>query len=386
MPSGETQIDNIEDDIKAAVESLDSGTAPEVETAQPETAPVETAAQAAERVRDEAGRFAKQEKATEKPAPENTGSVAGQAKAAEVKPTAPSAASPTEPSQLPADKLPETDKGPMSWRPLAREQWSALPKEVKEEWSRREKEMAAFVTQASEARKGYQAFREIVAPYEHKIRAQNVDPLQLQAQLMHFWDAATHGPQDIAAELAVSIIKSRNIPVELLAAKLDAQPGPQQQPQPQQFQDPRFDQFLAGLQQQQAQLAQQAQQEAQTKYEQFRASHEFFDDVQPLMRVLYRDAKESGRPIDWEQAYTKAVTVHRADPESQVGQLLRQKETQKSAATASAAMQRARVASSPRSSPAMPPPMNNSIKGDGDLVDALKGAFTAHGKAVPDGW
>lgn len=381
MPSEDLNHgDSIEADIKAAVESLESGTAPAVETVEPttEAAPVETESVETDgRTRDEHGRFAKQ---TEKPIPENTGSETGQAKAAEGKPPAPPAASPTPIAQA-AEAIKETMKPPPSWKPAAREKWAALPPEVQQEAVRIDREVKAVMQESAEARKGYQQFRDVVAPYEAMIRAEGADPFRAVSELLQTAAALRTAAPGFKAKLAADMVKKFNIPIDDLDKALAGE-APAQGAAPTTFHDPRLDGLLSQIAEGKQRRAQQERAKADREIEEFAQSHEFFDDLREEMGLLIETANQRGREMSLEQAYKIAAASN-----DEISKVVQQRETQKSAATASAAMQRARVAAStPKSSPAMAPQTSNGIRGDGSVADALKGAFAAHGKAVPEGW
>lgn len=340
-------MSDLTDDLKAAVESVSEPevtetTAPaplpepkpevELETPAEDTGTAEERA----RARDEKGRFAKA--AEEKAAAEKA--AAEPIKPVEVKPAARVEAPAAKPG-------PDPDKAPVSWRAMAREQWSQLPAELRDEVVRREKEVNIALQESKTAREGYQRYTETVQPFEQMIRAEGGEPVQAIQGLLQTAYALRMAPPQTKAQMIARMVQSF-LPgregLELLDAALT--PGAQQQGQqaprqPQEFRDPRVDQIL------QAQ-SQQAEQRARAQVEEVQAE-EFYEDVRLDMADILELDRKRGGDMSLRDAYNRAI---RLNPD--VSRVVEQREAA-ARATPGGATQRKAAAVSVRSTPAAPP-------------------------------
>jgi hypothetical protein len=110
------------------------------------------------------------------------------------------------------------------------------------------------------------------------------------------------------AQLVADMITQHGVSIEALDSLLAGQVPPPGQPQ--EFRDPRFDQFLA---QQQAYMQQQAAQQAaemKTRIETFGQTHEFLADVATLMADLIEIKQRRGEGFDLEKTYEQACQMH----------------------------------------------------------------------------
>jgi hypothetical protein len=341
-------VSTLREDLEAAIEAP-------VESSGPASPPADTSAATAEeapetagageseaervRKRDEAGRFAKEEEDRK----------AEQAK--KEKPAAPPAPGDKPPAtEKPAAPSPQTTRAPQSWKPDAREEWAKLSPRVQQEVVRREGEVQRALQESSEARQGYQKYREATAPFENMIRAEGGDVLQaVQGLLQTAHMLRTAPPQVRAAGIArmvASFLPGRE-GLELLDAALSGQ-APQAQPQ-QQFRDPRLDPLLAEIEQMRATSAQQKQAEAAKSVQEV-AQEEFFEDVRQDMADLIEVAQRRGVVLSLRDAYTRAVNLH---PE--ISKVLAQRSAV-AARNPTGSTQRAKAASSSvRSSPVVAP-------------------------------
>ena len=263
----------------------------------------ETAAEA--RARDEKGRFAK-----------------AQADAAAPPVEAP-VASPTPPVDVPkpveAPKPPvETIKAPQSWRPNVREKFNALPPEVQQEVIRREREVEQTQRESAEARQGYQRFREVMAPFEHMVRAEGSDPYRTVGSLMQTAMALQSGAPRTKAQIVANLIQHYGVDLNSLAATLEGQPVPETQAQP--YRDPRVDELLGQVQQAKAVKQQQMAAEAQRLIGEIQGE-EFFGDVKDAMADILEIAAKRGVAMTPREAYNRAVW---ADPH--VAEVLQQRQ------------------------------------------------------------
>lgn len=284
-------------------------------------------------------------------------------------PTAPKAVTPTvvAPAAPPSAEAPPaaneapkpaatTMKAPQSWKPEVREKWAALPPEVQAEVDRREKEMGVALKESGEARKSWQAFREVVGPYEGMIRAEGGDPIKAVGSLFQTAAALRTAPPAHKARLVANIIQQFNVDVSALDAALSGQapPAPTQGAAPTLDPEALLQQAEQRVfQRLQTQRQQSVAAKAQADTEAFINSGEaeFLDDVRPLMANLLDSAGRSGIPLTLKDAYDRACLL---SPD--VSKVMEQRKAATAATATQAATQRARTAaSSVRSQPAAPP-------------------------------
>lgn len=288
-----------------------------------------------DRPRDEAGKFVAKPAAQDAPASSPAGPVApGQGVAAAVQPAAP-----------PAFKVPQ------SWKASVRELAAKLPPEFRpilEESARRDREATIALQAKAEAEKGASGWGEVVRPYEAQIRAAGAKPEQYVGNLLQTAHALFYGPGHMKPGVLANIIMQSGVPPqELDAALVAAMQGQGQRPQqaqPQEFRDPRLDQFF------QAQQAQQAA-EATEGATSFADSHEFFGDVaEDIAHQLDLAAAKGQKTVseaDMERFYRIACNLN-----DDVRTTMEQRKAASAVATAQAATQRSRnAASSVRSQP-----------------------------------
>lgn len=371
MIETEENIPSLRDTLSAAFEEsteeapvvADVVAAPEATEEPP--AVDETPSEAAQRARDEAGRFAK------KPA---------EKLAAPVVAPEPAKAAPKVVAPPPAAPVVEM-KPPQSWRGPAKETWAALPEAARVEVLRREKEIATQLAAVGEDRKFASTLRQTLAPYEAQIRAEGSTPEKAVGNLLNTAMALRTAPPAHKAQIVASIINDFGVPLEGLVAALQGRTPPQSAPQPQQLDAATI------AQQVEKQLMERltAQRESQlvAKYSNETESFlekqpmhgldgtDYSQDIREDMADIIERATKRGSPMTLERAYTLAARQH---PE--VAKVLERQERAAAAAKASASTQRARVAaSSVRSSPATTPVTKG---GEMDLRSALEAAFEAN--------
>jgi hypothetical protein len=302
-----------------------------------------------ERARDERGRFAPKAEGEEAP---------GKAPGGPQERTQPlpegQAAAPT-PAPAPGDL-----KAPASWKPEVREKWGSVDPVIKAEVHRREYEMQQVLQQSAGARQFIDAFERVVQPYEMFIRAENSNPLAAVQNLMQTAAELRVGTPQSKAQLVAGIINSFGIDVQMLDSLLSGQ-VPQAGQQPQQFRDPRFDQFLAQQQQLLAQRAQQEDAEMRTQLATFGEAHEFYRDVAGVMADIVEIRARQGQPVDLEKIYAEACKMHEG-----VSTILAQRAAAAKSSSNSAAVLRAkRAAASVKGEPTpdgATVPKNDSIR------------------------
>ena len=301
--------------------------------------------EAADKSRDEKGRFAAKEAAKAAEAKK-----AKPAKAPEKVAKAPENPDEAEPDPA-AEKAPEakpepsapTVKPPAGWRPAAREHWAKLPAEVQQEVTRREREASHVLEQSAQARRVAQEFERTIRPFEGMIRSEGSNPLRAVDSLLQTAMALRTAPPAHKAQIIAGIVRSYGIPLDALDAALAGAPQgqgqaaqhPAYQPQsPQQFRDPRLDLLLD-------QQAQALQRSTSSEAEKFAGEHDFFDDVRDDMADIIELGAKRGLDVSYADAYARAIAMN---PEIQ--KVIKQRDAVKSAATAQAATQRAKAAAS----------------------------------------
>ncbi len=360
-------------------EEAEPAPAPEVAEVAPSEAPAlgeaptevveSTEATPPKEGRDEKGRFAPKAKDAAPPADGAT--------ATPVTPSDKQAAVAPNPVAPAAEAL----KPPQSWKAQAREEWAKLSPAVQAEVHRREVQAAVEIKAGGDARAFQEQFQRHTAPFEAHIRARGGDPManyqgliQTQARLM------LGTPQDKASVVA-EIIRGQGIDPGMVAQLLEGQPagGGQQPQQPQQgqYQDPRVDQLLAHIQQQEERQKQAETQRYQQQVDEFSAKAEFFSDVEADMADLLSLAHKRGLKLSLQDAYNKAVAMLPEDSEPK--RVLKQREAAKLANASQASTLRARAAaSSVKNQPAAG--VSNGAPGVNDRRAALLAAAAAHSR------
>lgn len=338
--------DDLMNDLQAAaseVSTSSAGKSDAVADVQQVAAEVAKPA-AAERVRDESGRFSGKGKTEDKGAKDEV----KDKPAAEPEEKTKEEAKPAEPEEKPAAEAtppkPAASKPPQSWKPHAREKWASLPPEVQEEAVRIDKEVHRVLQESAASRKFYESFEKVLTPYKDIIQG---EPLAVVGNLFATAKQLQRGSPQDKATLVARIVQDFGVPLEALDAALSgqpAQPGAQQaqaQANPAQYRDPRVDDLLSRLEQGKTARAQRQQQEVQREIEAFRAEAEFFDDVRELAADLMEVSARRGVELSMRDAYNQAVRIH---PE--VSKVLAGRESAAAANAQQASTQRARVAAS----------------------------------------
>lgn len=285
---------------------------------------------------------------------------------------------PGKPAQPPAPAAPDARtqqqpeqpaiKAPMNWKATVREHWSKLPVEVQREVVRRESEMAMALQQSAAVRKEheavrqeYNAFRQQIAPYEGLIRSEGSTPTATISSLLQTYGALHMAAPATKASIVANMVRTFGVDIGMLDQALSGQTtgnanqgfgsvpnhGIQHQANPQQFRDPRFDQFMSQIQAAQQQRAQAIASDAQSETSRFGEGHEFFEDVRQDMADIIEMGMRRNVKITMDEAYDRACHLR---PE--IRQVMQQRDAAKNAASTRVATQRSlSAASSVRSSP-----------------------------------
>lgn len=265
-------------------------------------------------------------------------------------------------AQLTAKKpVDDGPKAPQAWKPAIREHWGKLPKEVRDEVSRRELEVQQVLNQSTQARRFAQEFGQVIQPFQHLIAAQNSTPLQAVRNVMTTAAGLMTGTPEQKARIIAETISNYGVDVRVLDAILSNGQIPQNAQQPaippqfQQMLQPVYG-FMNEIQQARQQREGQMKQQADAEVANF-AEKPFFDDVREDMADLMEIAAKNGREMTMLQAYERAVSMN---PEIQniLTQRRQAEEAKKNGGTRLA--QRKKAASTISGSPAGP--------GDGKTV------------------
>ena len=215
------------------------------------------------------------------------------------------------PKEEPSHHRPKsTERAPISWKPSMREHWGALPEEVRTEIYRRERDISKGLGEAAEARKFHQSFNDIAKPYEHLIAMEAKTPLEGFQNYLRTAAVLRQGTNWEKATSLAQVIKQFQIDPTLLDQALVGAMPPQGSQQ-QQYRDPRLDELLGTLAEQQKYQQQQVEDEAMTELEQFRSTEpEFLPDVEDYMADILSSAASKGHIISLQQAYDRAIMVH----------------------------------------------------------------------------
>ena len=302
---------------------------------------------AAQKARDEKGRFSKIGESPKEPTP----------KVVEKPVEQKVEASPSAPPPTPEVAQPKISP-PRSLRVTAREAWQKLPREMQEDIAVWDRETLKTKSEAAQAMQMASTFRETIAPFEQQFRAEGVEPLQGIGNLLRTTAALATGAPQTKAGIVANIIKTYGVDIATLDALLSGQAAPPQQ----QTYDPNMiarqaqEAVKRELQQYQQQAAQKT---AAQQLETFQSTEpEFFDDLRDDMSRLL----ESGFAKDYNDAYAKAQLLNPS-----VSRVLEQRK----AAASSNGVQRAQAAaSSVRGQPAVGIAASPERDRRGDLEDA----------------
>jgi len=233
---------------------------------------------------------------------------------------APAKEVPEEPEEKPkkesAPPPPEDDiKAPESWKPAIREHWKGIPKEVKEEISRRETEISRALQRASGHRKLADEYANLIRPYEKYIRLANSTPFQAVDNMLRTAAHLADGTPTQKAQVIRDIIKNYDVDIGILDSVLAGEelPGSANDSVIQAM-EKRFAPMLKFFEE--AQGNQKSYQESQSakierEIEEFSndKSHEFYSDVRETMADLIEVAERRGLTMTLQEAYDKACQL-----------------------------------------------------------------------------
>lgn len=346
--------DTLREDLEAAILAEESSSTP---TPTPTPAPAPETVEAKAPATEASTEGASTESSTEG-APAEGATEGASATTAEGAPTEPSTETQIEPP-------------PQSWKPALKAKWSSLEPELRQEIIRRERDILREFGVSSHARKLANDLQEVTRPYEGRMRALNVTPIQAVGELLKADYTLSTAPPTQKAQFMAKLIKDYGVDI----AELDSALAGQQA-------DPTTSRVEQLLQQQLAPVQQFMQQQQQTLEAERQAREQaaiaeiqqmandhvkypYFETVRNDMADLIDLNARHGIQLSLADAYAKAVQIN---PETaplvrtQTKQVQVQNNRAKKAIQASAS-----VKGAPAGSP--------TTKGSDSLRDTIEAAF-----------
>lgn len=262
-------------------ETYASATADAPDPVIADDAPTETAAQKADRIRDESGRFAK----------------AGEPVATD----APVEAAATDPA--PVDPVVEAKQAPGSWPKEVREKFAELPADVQDYVTRRESEVNRTINQYSQKAKAGEAFLSVLNPYMGILQADGADPVGAVDGLMKTYTTLRNASPHDKAMAVAQLVQRFGVDLSLLSED-GQQAGNYAQ------QDSQLYNKVAQLEQELAnrRIAEQnaEQSHVSSLIADFQQKAPHFETVKAHMGALL----QAGLAKDMQDAYDQAVMAH----------------------------------------------------------------------------
>lgn len=344
--------DTLREDLEAAILAEESSSTPTLTPAPaPETAEAKAPAT---------------EAPTEGASTESSTEGAPTEGATEGAPATTAEGAPTEPSTETQIEPP-----PQSWKPALKAKWSSLEPELRQEIIRRERDILREFGVSSHARKLANDLQEITRPYEGRMRALNVTPLQAVGELLKADYALSTAPPTQKAQFMAKLIKDYGVDI----AELDSALAGQQADPTTSRVEQLFQQQLAPVQQfmQQQQQTLEAERQAReqaaiAEIQQMANDHvkyPYFETVRNDMADLIDLNARRGIQLSLADAYAKAVQIN---PETAPLVRTQTKQVQVQNNRAQKAIQ---ASASVKGAPAGSP----TTKGSDSLRDTIEAAF-----------
>lgn len=295
---------SLQDDVRAAFESVAKAEGLEVETPKPSNEvlpPVVTETEEGAE-RDAQGRFLpknKEEKAPEVQTPEPKVPAEAKPEGQEVTPPE---------GQTPPVKL-DASKPPQGWTPALKEKWGTIPEDIRGEIIKREEDMAAGVQRIQQqyepARQVFSEFAQHAQYFEHI----NMHPIQYIRNMIAAEQTLTLGNPAQKFTKLLELADDYGVPIraaldQAMGGKLEhfiAESHKLHQTPP--TLPPQVAQELAESRQFREQLESQAAQHELTTFAADKTKYPFFDEVREKMA----DAIEQGRATTYQEAYDYCV-------------------------------------------------------------------------------
>lgn len=222
--------------------------------------------------------------------------------------------------------LDPNDRAPNSWKPAIREHWGKIPPEAKAEIRRREQEIEKTLNETGVMRKFATDFAQMVAPYQHIIRAQNSTPLQAVDNLMRTAAGLASGNPQQKAEIVGQIISNYGVDIKALDEFLSKNYNPQtagynqqQNSAPPPWAQPIFE-WMNRAQQMQQQNEDQQRRQADAEIEEME-QEPFFSDLREDIADLMEFSARRGKILSLKDAYEQAKKL---SPE--INKIIKQRE------------------------------------------------------------
>jgi hypothetical protein len=208
------------------------------------------------------------------------------------------------------------EKPPQSWRAAQKAQWTALPLDVRTEVMRREKEITRTLGETANARSFANQFAAAVQPFQARIQAAGINPLQAVNELLRAdWTLSTAPPTQ-RAQFMAKLIKDYGVDVRELDAALAGKPGADpvsatveqlvnQRLAPMQQWIAQQEQLrIQGEQQQNGQISQTIEQMAEDP------KYPHFEDLREEMADIIDLSAKRGVYLSLDSAYSRAVAMN----------------------------------------------------------------------------
>lgn len=269
----------------------------------------------------------------------------------------PKAPAPGQAAQPPA-AAPQALRAPVSWRPVARDQWAKLPADVQQEVVRRESEVARVVKESANARDALAHVQSVIGPFAANVNASGTDALGMMNQFFQADNALRHGSTAEKATVIANIIKSYGVDLVTLDSVLAGQ-APTSDPATMMAERLRREmraemqpvmQYFNQMQGQRERTLAEINSTASSDVVSFsnEPGHEFFEDVRELMADIMDLNTQRGSTISLQDAYDRAIKIH-----PQVSEVFAKRaESERASAAAQAAQRARRTAVSLSSAPA----------------------------------
>ncbi len=245
------------------------------------------------------------------------------------KPPAKEAKPATDGKAAPAPK-PNKATIPRGWPVAMAGEWHNLPRQVKNEFLRREGELARervnhskVAKEHAEAAKVLNGFNAALEPYMPNLKAMGVAPDVAVKSLLQTEHVLRTGTQTVKSQVIATLMRDYGVSVGSLAAVLEGKPpeaDPRPQPKPEEFRDARLDALMANARrakQQRETASKAADDEAVRRHKAeliaFRDSGEaeFLEKVLPQMKAVNMAAAEAGEDISLQEMYERACYLNK---------------------------------------------------------------------------
>jgi hypothetical protein len=275
----------------------------------------------------------------------------------------------------------QIEPAPKAWKASARAAWDKLPPDVRQEVQRRENEVARVFGETGQMRQAVQTFNQIIAPYQARMNAVGLEPLEAVAELLKADHILSSAPTIQRAQYMAKLIQEYGVDIraldDALAGVAPTDPVESRLEQMLAERLTPIQQFLQNQNQIAAQQEFRVQQEAAVSIEQMaldNIKYPHFEQVRDDMADIIEMNAKRRVYLTPEQAYQRAVAMN---PEwsAQAAQQLNQSRQLTQAQAANAKAQRALNASGSVSGGPSGTPIGGVNQGS-SLRDTIEAAFS----------